>query len=81
MRQNTTKTSAMLMDEPKNYANPTSKIRRLKEKGELFSVISGLYETDKNDQEYYFVGSICGLSYHSLVYANGESLAISAISL
>ena len=45
---NMIKTSAMLMDELKNFVNPTSKIHRLVEKGELVPIVRGLYETDKN---------------------------------
>ena len=40
--ENMIKTSAMLMDEMKNYANPILMIPRLVEKGELFSVVRGL---------------------------------------
>ena len=65
------KTSAMLMDELKNYANPTSKLRRLVEKGELFSVVRGLYETDRNVPGYYLAGSIYGPSYLSFKFALG----------
>ena len=65
------KTYSMLIDELKNYANPTSKIRRLVEKGELFSVVRGLYETDRNVPGYYLAGSIYGPSYLSFEFALG----------
>ena len=65
------KTYSMLMDELKNYANPTSKVRRLVEKGELFSVVRGLYETDRNVPGYYLAGSIYGPSYLSFEFALG----------
>ena len=65
------KTSAMLVDELKNYANPISKIRHLVEKGELISVVRGLYETDRNVPGYYLAGSIYGPSYLSFEFALG----------
>jgi hypothetical protein len=65
------KTYAMLMDELKNYANPTAKIRRLVEKEELFSVVRGLYETDRDVPGYYLAGSIYGPSYLSFEFALG----------
>ena len=65
------KTYSMLMDELKNYANPTAKVRRLLEKGELFSVVRGLYETDRNVPGYYLAGSIYGPSYLSFEFALG----------
>ena len=63
------KTSAMLMDELKDYANPTSKIHRLVTSGELISVVRGLYETDRNVPGYYLAGSIYGPSYLSFEFA------------
>ena len=62
-------TSAMLMDELRNYANTTSKIRRLVISGELISVVRGLYETDKNVPGYCLAGSIYGPSYLSFEFA------------
>lgn len=59
----------MLMDELKDYANPTSKIRRLVMSGELISVVRGLYETDKSVPGYYLAGSIYGPSYLSFEFA------------
>jgi len=44
--ENMIKTIAMLMDELKEYVNPTAKIRWLVEGGKLFPVVRGLYETD-----------------------------------
>ena len=63
------KTSAILMEELKEYANPTSKIHRLVASGELVSVVRGLYETDKNVPGYYLAGSIFGPSYLSFEFA------------
>ena len=65
------KTSAMLMDELKNFVNPTSKVHRLVEKGELVPIVRGLYETDKNIPGYYLAGSIYGPSYLSFEFALG----------
>ncbi|MEL7656565.1 MAG: hypothetical protein AAGU75_11730 [Bacillota bacterium] len=63
------KTSAMLMDELNNYANLTSKLRRLVDKRELFYVVRGLYEIDGNVPGYYLAGSIYGPSYLSFKFA------------
>ncbi|MDD4312830.1 MAG: hypothetical protein PHW41_10145, partial [Eubacteriales bacterium] len=63
--------SAMLMDELKSFANPTAKIRRLVERGELTPIVRGLYETDKNIPGYYLASSIYGLSYLSYEFALG----------
>ncbi|MEG0167664.1 MAG: hypothetical protein RR709_07320 [Ruthenibacterium sp.] len=63
------KTFAMLTDELKDYANATSKIRRLVTSGELISVVRGLYETDRNVPGYYLAGSIYGPSYLSFEFA------------
>lgn len=63
------KTTAMLVDELKDYANPVSKIRRLVASGELVSIVRGLYETDKNVPGYYLAGSIYGPSYLSFEFA------------
>jgi predicted transcriptional regulator of viral defense system len=69
--ENMIKTYAMLVDELKDYANPTSKIRRLVAGGELISVVRGLYETDKDVPGYYLAGSIYGPSYLSFEFALG----------
>jgi len=55
----------MLIDEQKNFANPTSKTRRFVERGELVPIVRVLYETDRNILGYYLVGSIYGPSYLS----------------
>ena len=63
------KTTAMLMDELKEYVNPTAKIRRLVDRGELFPVVRGLYETDGNIPGYYLAPIIYGPSYLSFEFA------------
>lgn len=40
------KTTAILRNELKEYVNPTAKIRRLVDSGELIPLVRGLYETD-----------------------------------
>jgi predicted transcriptional regulator of viral defense system len=63
------KTTQMLMDELQEYVNPTAKIRRLVDKGELISVVRGLYETDANIPGYYLAPIIYGPSYLSFEFA------------
>ena len=59
------------MDELNNYANSTSKLRRLVDKRELFYVVRGLHETEGNVPRYYLAGSIYGPSYLSFKFALG----------
>lgn len=63
------KTSAMLMDELEEYVNPTAKIRRLVDAGELIPIVRGLYETDENIPGYYFAPIVYGPSYLSFEFA------------
>jgi hypothetical protein len=63
------KTTAILMDELKEYVNPTAKIRRLVHNGKLISVVRGLYETDGNIPGYYLAPAIYGPSYLSFEFA------------
>lgn len=63
------KTTAMLLDELKEYVNPTAKIRRLADEGKLIPIIRGLYETDKNIPGYCLAPIICGPSYLSFEFA------------
>lgn len=67
--ENMIKTTTMLMDELKGYVNPTAKVRRLVEKGELVPVIRGLYETDADIPGYYLAPIIYGPSYLSFEFA------------
>lgn len=63
------KTTSILMDELKEYVNPTAKIRRLVHNGKLISVVRGLYETDGNIPGYYLAPAIYGPSYLSFEFA------------
>jgi predicted transcriptional regulator of viral defense system len=63
------KTTAVLLDELKDYANPAARIKRLADKGELTAVVRGLYETDKNTPGYCLASAIYGPSYLSFEFA------------
>lgn len=49
--------------------NPKAKIGRMVENGELFPIIRGIYEDDKNTKPLYLAGSIYGPSYVSFEFA------------
>ena len=57
------KTTAMLLEELKEYGSPKSKLARMAERGECFPITRGLYETDRNAPAYLLAGSIYGPSY------------------
>ena len=59
----------MLMDELKEYVNPTAKIRRLVDSGKLVPVVRGLYETDGKIPGHYLAPIIYGPSYLSFEFA------------
>ena len=63
------KTTAILRNELKEYVNPTAKIRRLVDSGELIPLVRGLYETDRNIPGHYLASIICGPSYLSFEFA------------
>jgi len=63
------KTTAMLINELKEYVNPNAKIMRLVEGGALIPIIRGLYETDSNIPGYYLASIIYGPSYLSFEFA------------
>lgn len=63
------KTTDMLLEELKSYANPKSKLSRMVRNGEVFPIVKGLYETDRNTPAHLLVGSIYGPSYISFEYA------------
>lgn len=65
------KTTCILLEELKAYANPKAKLSRMVKKGECFQITKGLYETDKNTPGYLLAGSIYGPSYISFEYALG----------
>lgn len=52
------KTTAMLRDELRGYANPLAKISRMMRSGELTPLIKGLYETDAAVPGHYLAGII-----------------------
>ena len=63
------KTTAMLLEELREYASPKTKLSRMVRKGEYFQITKGLYETDKNVAAHLLAGSIYGPSYISFEYA------------
>lgn len=63
------KTYEMLLQELHNYAAPRSKLSRMVDRGELFPITKGLYETNANAPAYLLAGSIYGPSYISFEYA------------
>ena len=63
------KTTAMLCDELRGYANPLAKISRMMRSGELTPLIKGLYETDASVPGHYLAGVIYGPSYLSFEFA------------
>lgn len=63
------KTTAMLIDELKEYVNPNARIRRLVDTGKLIPVVRGFYETDGSIPGYYLAPIIYGPSYLSFEFA------------
>ena len=63
------KTTAMLLEELKDYATPKAKLSRMTRKGECIMITRGLYETDRTVPAYLLAGSIYGPSYISFEYA------------
>lgn len=63
------KTTDMLLEELKSYANPKNKLSRMVRNGEVFPIVKGLYETDRNTPAHLLAGSIYGPSYISFEYA------------
>lgn len=63
------KTTAMLKEELKSFANPAAKIQRLVKDRELFPIIRGLYETDNSVPGHYLAPVIYGPSYLSFDFA------------
>lgn len=59
------KTTQVLKEELKEYKNPKTKIQRLVSNNELFPIIQGLYETDRNVNPFYLADPICSPSYIS----------------
>jgi predicted transcriptional regulator of viral defense system len=65
------KTTAMLLEELREYRSPKSKLSRMADSGEIFPITKGLYETDRNTPAYLLAGSIYGPSYISFEFALG----------
>ena len=63
------KTTAMLLQELTDYANPAAKISRMTRNGQLVPIIKGLYETDQTIPGHYLSGVIYGPSYLSFEFA------------
>jgi predicted transcriptional regulator of viral defense system len=63
------KTTAIILEELKQYASPASKLSRMVKKGEYIPIIKGLYETDASTPGYLLAGSIYGPSYLSFEFA------------
>ncbi len=63
------KTTAMLLEELKEYASPANKLARLVAAGEYVQVVKGIYETDSTVPAHLLAGSIYGPSYISFDYA------------
>lgn len=63
------KTTDMLLEELNEYAAPRSKLLHMVKRGEIFTVVKGLYETDAGTPPYLLAGSIYGPSYISFEYA------------
>ena len=62
-------TTAMLTDRFREYGDPAGKILRMKNRGELYPLIRGLYETDGSTPGQFLAGAIYGPSYLSFDYA------------
>jgi predicted transcriptional regulator of viral defense system len=63
------KTTAILLEELKQYASPASKLSHMVKKGECIQIVKGLYETDPSTPGYLLAGSIYGPSYLSFEFA------------
>ena len=63
------KTTAMLLEELREYASPANKLARMVANGDFIQVVKGIYETDRTVSGYLLAGSIYGPSYISFEYA------------
>ena len=61
-------TAEMLQERLQDYSDRNGKIKRMKNNGELFPLLRGLYETDSNVPGYLLAGAIYGPSYLSFDY-------------
>ncbi len=62
-------TTSMILEELHDYSNPRTKLSRLVREQKYFSIINGLYETEKNVSGHLLAGSIYGPSYLSFAFA------------
>lgn len=62
-------TTSMLKEKYHNYANPLDKIKREADKGLLFRLTNGIYETNKNVNPCLLASSILSPSYLSFDWA------------
>ena len=65
------KTTAMILNELRQYASPADKLTRMVREGEYIQITKGLYETDRSTSGYLLAGSIYGPSYLSFEFALG----------
>lgn len=63
------KTTRMLLEEWRAYANPNAKIRRLVDSGALIPIVKGLYETDRTTPNHCLAAVLCNPSYLSFEFA------------
>ncbi|MDD3361788.1 MAG: hypothetical protein PHW34_08975 [Hespellia sp.] len=63
------KTTSMILNELKQYANPADKLARLVQSGEYTKIVNGLYETSPSVPGYLLAESIYGPSYLSFEFA------------
>lgn len=63
------KTTAMLVEELKDYSAPNDKITNMVRNKELFPIVRGLYETERNTSGYLLAASIYNPSYLSFDFA------------
>ena len=62
-------TTAMLRERWKEYGDPAGKISRMEQRGELFRLTRGVYETDPDAPGHCLAGAILGPSYLSFDFA------------
>ena len=62
-------TTAILLEQLNEYANPAGKLSRLVRDGTYYPIVKGLYETDNGISGYLLASSIYGPSYLSFDFA------------
>ncbi|MCP1111036.1 type IV toxin-antitoxin system AbiEi family antitoxin domain-containing protein [Ohessyouella blattaphilus] len=63
------KTTAMILDELKDFSSPADKLARLVKRKEYIPIVRGLYETERTTPGYLLAESIYGPSYLSFEFA------------